>query len=209
MDFRARRWCADGTVKYVGSECDPCHRRLSRDRYSHNREYRERRLRQMHEYWRTRPKTKEERVAEMLRAAKERAATRPIVVSRQKKKADRAKATAREKLNGTWGGDLDTEAIREHVAFYIHHGFVGELPNVVRPARGKLTPEARAREFYLHWTCADQECSHGRLPGDKSDVCGCFASDLEERLFSHRNRVRLASDPAFRAEHAHRLPVSP
>lgn len=38
-----------------------------------------------------------------------------------------------------------------------------------------------------HWL-ADNECKHGRLPGDRTDPCGCWPGDAD-RL------VRLASSP--------------
>lgn len=34
---------------------------------------------------------------------------------------------------------------------------------------------------------ADFECPHGRLPGDRSEPCGCFDEDMEKAL---RDRVR-------------------
>ena len=41
---------------------------------------------------------------------------------------------------------------------------------------------------------ADNECPHGRLPGDRSEPCGCWGASVVTLLDVFRDRTRLTPD---------------
>lgn len=153
MDFRPRRWEADGSIRYVASECDVCHRRSARQWWdSLGPEAKARRNDQMRDWWVANRSAKRERLDAILEEAQARAKSLPPIKKPEKWKPD---VPPRDLLADSRGDYL----------WAVHHALKIKQPD---PRRSYFP---LGTEFDAH--SADLECKHGTCPGDTKPQPGC------------------------------------